>query len=95
MPTPTTPPLNCQLLCACGCAYLIDNSTEQNSYTYTPDTIFAPAVGWVAGNLPSVIVGAGSENDNAALVGIVTTATGSNAIVVAFQGTQKLRLKTG
>jgi Lipase (class 3) len=97
MPTQTTPPLNCQLLCACGCAYLIDNGTQQNSYTYTPDTIFAPVCGWTNGitpaSNPAVIVGAGSENDNAALVGIITTAAGTTAIVVAFQGTLPPALK--
>jgi Lipase (class 3) len=78
--------LQCQLLCACGCSYNIDNAT--GIYTSPAGDPFGPAIGWTTG-VPTAIVG-GVVNENAALVGTVNLTinnTATEAIVVAFQGT--------
>lgn len=78
--------LQCQLLCACGCSYNIDNST--GVYTSPAGDPFGPAIGWATG-VPTAIVG-GDVNENAALVGKVNLTINNaptESIVVAFQGT--------
>lgn len=78
--------LQCQLLCACGCSYNIDNST--GVYTSPPGDPFGPAIGWTS-SVPTAIVG-GIVNENAALVGKVNLTINNQAtesIVIAFQGT--------
>ncbi len=78
--------LQCQLLCACGCSYNINNST--GDYSPPAGDPFGPAIGWTAG-VPVAIVG-GDFDQNAALVGVVDLTidnTATPSIVVAFQGT--------
>ncbi|MBL7703455.1 MAG: lipase family protein [Ferruginibacter sp.] len=78
--------LECQLLCACGCAYNIDNTT--GVYTSPAGDPFGPAIGWATG-VPTAIVG-GDVNENAALVGLINLTinnTPTEAIVIAYQGT--------
>lgn len=78
--------LQCQLLCACGCSYNINNAT--GVYTSPAGDPFGPAIGWTTG-VPVSIVG-GDFNENAALVGKVNLTinnTPTESIVIAFQGT--------
>ncbi len=78
--------LQCQLLCACGCSYNINNST--GVYTSPAGDPFGPAIGWTTG-VPTAIVG-GDVNENAALVGTVNLTINNvptESIVIAFQGT--------
>lgn len=78
--------LQCQLLCACGCCYNIDNAT--GVYTSPANDPFGPALGWTTG-VPVSIVG-GDVNENAALVGKVDLTINNvptESIVIAFQGT--------
>lgn len=83
---PSSVSVACQLLCACGCTYNIDNLNS----TYTPPAgdPFAGAIGWTAG-VPTVIVG-GDVDENAALVGTIDLnidGTPATSIVIAYQGT--------
>jgi hypothetical protein len=66
-------PLNCTLLCASGAAYDIDPT----SGTYTPDSIFSPAVNYSPDPTPI-----SADKINACLVGQTTS-----GIIVAFRGT--------
>lgn len=78
--------LPCQLLCAAGCTYNIDNAT--GVYTSPQGDPFGPAIGWNTG-VPVAIVG-GDVNENAALVGTVNlniNNVSTESIVIAFQGT--------
>ena len=78
--------LQCQLLCASGCSYNIDNST--GVYTSPAGNPFGPAIGWLTG-VPTAIVG-GDVNENAALVGKVNLTINNaptESIVIAYQGT--------
>jgi hypothetical protein len=95
MNTSVIPPLQCQLLCACCCAYNIVYNETKNTFSYCPPCIdpYGTAIGWtdIQGLPTTPAVFAGGLNDiDAALVGIIDlniNGAETPAIVIAFRGT--------
>lgn len=69
--------IDCRMLCACGCAYGIDDGGN-----YSPLSPYTEGVGWDSAHPPQPIV-AGAANINACLVGV----NHDDGIIVAFRGT--------
>jgi len=93
MPNDASIPLLCQMMCACGCAYYIN--AADGSYSPPSDDPFGQAIGWHDLTSASVCLStpAPKPDVSAALVAVMNVNiddSSTDAIVVAFRGTQPL-----